>query len=93
MKGSKAEKFFEEIITEVREAGGVDVKEKVHDRLAKSIAMKSAMAAGTSLDAIEMKTLVDQLFACEQPGHSPTGKPTYYKLGIKDLEQFFLKNA
>ena len=93
LKGSKAEKFFEEIITEVREAGGVDVKEKVHDRLAKSIAMKSAMAAGTSLDAIEMKTLVDQLFACEQPGHSPTGKPTYYKLGIKDLEQFFLKNA
>lgn len=93
LKGSKAEKFFEEIISEVREAGGVDVRDKVHDRLAKGIAMKSAMAAGTNLDPVEMKTLVDQLFACEQPGYSPAGKPTYYKLSLKDLEQFFLRNA
>lgn len=92
LKGSKAEKFFEEIIAEVREAGGVDVREKVHDRLAKGIAMKSAMSA-TALDPLEMRTLVEQLFACEQPGHSPAGKPTFYKLGLKDLEQFFQKNA
>jgi DNA mismatch repair protein MutL len=93
LKGSRAEKFFEEIIAEVREAGGTDVKEKVHDRLAKGIAMKSAMNAGQALDLMEMRTLIDQLFACEQPGHSPTGKPTYYKISIKELEQFFLRNA
>ena len=93
LKGSKAEKFFEEIIAEVREAGGLDLKDKVHDRLAKSIAIKSAMNAGQTLESVEMRTLVDQLFACDQPGHSPNGKPTYYKIGIKDLEQFFLRNA
>lgn len=93
LKGSRAEKFFEEIIAEVREAGGLDLKDKVHDRLAKSIALKSAMNAGQSLEMMEMRTLVDQLFACDQPGHSPNGKPTYYKIGIKDLEQFFLRNA
>jgi DNA mismatch repair protein MutL len=92
LKGSKAEKFFEEIITEVRESGGLE-KDKVRDRLAKSIAIKTAMNAGQSLEPLEMRTLIDQLFACDQPGYSPAGKPTYYKISIKDLEQFFLKNA
>lgn len=93
LKGSKAEKFFEEIITEVRESGGTDVQGRIHDRLAKSIAQKSAIAPGKQMDIQEMKTLADQLFACEQPGHNPAGKPTFYSLSIKDLEQFFLRNA
>ncbi len=93
LKGSKAEKFFEEIISEVRESGDVDVQAKVHERLARSIAQKSALAPGHIMDPQEMRTLADQLFACEQPGHSPSGRPTFYKLSIKDLEQFFLRNA
>ncbi|MFN8395365.1 MAG: DNA mismatch repair endonuclease MutL [Bacteroidia bacterium] len=93
LKGSKAEKLFEEIISEVREGGGLDVKERVHDRLARTIAIRSAMNPGHELDPIEMRTLIDQLFACEQPGHSPGGKPTYYRLTLRDLEQFFLRNA
>ncbi|MFM2376198.1 MAG: hypothetical protein RLZZ165_1295 [Bacteroidota bacterium] len=93
LKGSKAEKFFEEIIAEVRVAGGSDVRERIHDRLARSIATRSAMIGGQSLEPLEMRTLIDRLFACEQPGHSPDGKPTYYKINLKDLEQFFQKNA
>ncbi len=90
LKGSKAEQFFEDIIAEVRESGAAaDVQEMVRDALAKSIAMKTAMLPGKRLNQQEMRNIVDQLLSCEQPGFSPSGKPTIYKLDLKDLEQFF----
>lgn len=90
LKGSKAEQFFEDIIAEVRESGAAaDLREMVLDALAKSIAMKTAMPAGKRLNPQEMRNIVDTLFGCEQPGLSPSGKPTTYRLELKDLEQFF----
>lgn len=89
LKGSKAERLFEEIIAEVRESGDRNLKDRVHDHLARSIAMKSAMHPGQVLDPVEMRSLVEQLFACEQPGRSPGGKPTYYPINLKELEHFF----
>ncbi len=90
LKGSKAEQFFEDIIAEVREAGeATQVGSKVHEALAKAIARKTAMPAGKILSAQEMSHTVETLFHCEQPGISPSGKPTYYRLELKELEQFF----
>lgn len=90
LKGSKAEQFFEDIIAEVREAGeATEVGTKVHEALAKAIARKTAMPAGKKLSPQEMNHTVETLFQCEQPGVSPSGKPTYYRLELKDLEQFF----
>lgn len=90
LKGSKAEQFFEDIIAEVRESGaGADLREMVRDALAKSIALKTAMLPGKRLKQQEMRNIVEQLFACAQPGFSPSGKPTLYRLELKDLEQFF----
>lgn len=89
LKGSKAEKFFEEIITEVRETGESDARAKLSERLARSIAMRSAMPAGKKLNAEEMRTLVDELFRTEHPGVSPAGKPTYYRLDLQALDRHF----
>lgn len=90
LKGSKAELFFEEIIAEVRETGtAAAVKEKVHEALAKTIALRSAMTAGKKLGNQEMRNIVDELFRCEQAAWSPSQKPTIYRLEWKDLEQFF----
>lgn len=90
LKGSKAEQFFEDIIAEVRESGAAaSLKEMVRDALAKAIAMKTAMPAGKRLNILEMRNIVDTLLACEQPGLSPAGRPTTYRLEWKDLEQFF----
>lgn len=90
LKGSKAEQFFEDIIAEVREAGeATEVGTKVHEALAKAIARKTAMPPGKKLSPQEMSHTVESLFTCDQPGVSPSGKPTYYRLELKDLEQFF----
>ena len=89
VKGSKAEKFFEEIIAEVRESGDANAGDKLYDRLAKAIAHQSAMQTGKKLGPAEMRTMVDELFLCEQPSISPWGKPTMYRLNLTDLEQHF----
>lgn len=89
VKGSKAEKFFEEIIAEVRDTGDANAEGKIYERLAKAIAHKSAMQPGKKLSPAEMRTMVDELFQCEQPSVSPWGKPTTYRLNLSDLEQHF----
>ncbi len=90
LKGSKAELFFEDIIAEVREAGeATQVGSKVQEALAKAIARKTAMPTGKKLNPQEMIYTVETLFQCEQPGISPSGKPTFYRLELKELEQFF----
>ena len=83
------ESIFEEVITELRERGQVKVKEKMQERLARSIAIHSAMPSGKKLNPAEIRRLVDDLMACEHPGISPTGKPTYYTLSGDELDRFF----
>jgi DNA mismatch repair protein MutL len=93
LKGSKAEKFFEEIIAEVRENSDADIRTKLSDRLARSIAMRSALPSGRKMSREEMRNLCDQLFACQEPGHSPAGRPTYYKIDLRDLDRHFQRNS
>lgn len=93
LKGSKVEKFFEEIIAEVRESGESDAKAKLGERLARAIAMRSALPSGKKLNAEEMRNLVERLFDCNHPAISPSGKPTYQRLDLAGLDRFFQRNV
>lgn len=59
------------------------------ENLAKSMARRSAIRAGTSLTAKEMRSLIDQLFACEMPYACPEGRPTIVKIPIEELDKRF----
>lgn len=83
------ESIFEEVITELRERGQVKVQEKMQERLARSIAIHSAMPSGKKCTPAEIRRLVDDLLACDHPGLSPTGKPVYYTLSGAELDRFF----
>lgn len=65
------------------------VKVGRRENLAKSIARRSAIRAGTRLSAKEMRSLIDQLFACEMPYACPHGRPTIVKISIEELEKRF----
>lgn len=93
LKGSKVEKFFEEIIAEVRETGESDAKAKLSERLARAIAMRSALPSGKKLNAEEMRNLVERLLDCNHPAITPTGKPTYQRLDLAGLDRFFQRNV
>jgi len=57
--------------------------------LAKTIAQQTALKSNTKLDVVEMKEIIDRLFACEVPYVSPNGTLTFITFSLKNLEKQF----
>lgn len=66
-----------------------DLHVKGRDNLAKSMAHRGAVRAGTKMSVKEMRTLIDQLFMCEMPYASPFGRPTLIKITTEELDKRF----
>lgn len=59
------------------------------ENMARSMAKQAAIKAGRSLTVVEMRALVDELFACEMPSHAPDGKPAFINFPIDELDRRF----
>jgi len=59
------------------------------EALARAMANQTAIQTGKKLLDEEMRSLIDQLFACENPSTSPTGKLVMHNLAINELDQLF----
>ena len=59
------------------------------DKIARSAARASAIGYGNSLTDLEMKELTDQLFACSQPNHTPSGKLIVKIIDVSELDDQF----
>ncbi|OWY22561.1 DNA mismatch repair endonuclease MutL [Sphingobacteriales bacterium UPWRP_1] len=57
--------------------------------LAQTLARSNAIKRGEKLSAAHMLALVDQLFACDMPYATPTGKPTIVTYYLADIEKQF----
>ena len=53
------------------------------------MACKSAVKGNQSMNHAEMKGLLEQLFALENPYHCPHGRPTIISMSKADLEKKF----
>jgi len=60
-----------------------------NENLARAMALSSSIKRGQKLTKEEMKTLVDELFACEIPYTSPSGKKCFVNFEITDLDKQF----
>jgi len=78
------EKFLE-----IYKSTETDIKISVREKIARSLASAGAFNYGEVLSPIAMQDLVDNLFACESPGYSPSGKPIISIIGIEELERKF----
>ena len=67
----------------------VDLSNNGHDRLARTLARAAAIKRGTGLDESEMRSLIDRLFACEQPRVAPNGRQCFVKYELEDVERLF----
>jgi DNA mismatch repair protein MutL len=65
------------------------VKQNRLDMLARSLASTLSIKPGTPMEQAEMVHLVDELFACESPFFSPSGKPTIVTFTLEELENRF----
>ena len=59
------------------------------ERLALSLARRTAVKSGSRLSEHEMKMLVDQLFVCQTPYVSPDGKPVVVFISTDEIERRF----
>jgi DNA mismatch repair protein MutL len=81
------QKLIEELLEQFR--SGQNLKLGPRENLARSLAVQSAVKQGSSLSQLEMQSIVDQLFACEQPYSSPLGKKTFIRIEMTELLKRF----
>jgi DNA mismatch repair protein MutL len=61
----------------------------VHENLARSMARRAGIKHGKSLEVDELKSVIDNLFGCDNPNFSPDGRPVFYILGLEKIEESF----
>ncbi|OWY20036.1 DNA mismatch repair endonuclease MutL [Sphingobacteriales bacterium UPWRP_1] len=66
-----------------------ELKTGHRETLAQTLARSNAIKRGEKLSAAHMLALVDQLFACDMPYATPTGKPTVVTYYLADIEKQF----
>jgi DNA mismatch repair protein MutL len=76
-------------ILETHKNSDQDIKLNVQDSMARALARQAAIKSGRSLSIVEMRVLVDELFACLLPYHAPDGKPTVSTFGMDELDRRF----
>ncbi|MEW5799712.1 MAG: DNA mismatch repair endonuclease MutL [Bacteroidota bacterium] len=67
------------------------VKLDARDNVAKSFSCKAAIKAGEKLTEVEMRSLIDQLFATSMPYVCPHGRPVLIKLSLQELDRRFFR--
>jgi DNA mismatch repair protein MutL len=87
MRGGSEGVILKEIIDHYRENRVFDYSPS--KRLAASYSCKAAVKAGDPLKEEEMRVLVDQLFATENPFYCPHGRPIIINLSIDELDKRF----
>ena len=81
-------KMIEELIEQYKMNSSVTRLSK-RETLAKSLANSSAIKAGKVLSVQEMKTLIDELFACQNPYTAPNWRFTFITINNDELEKRF----
>lgn len=83
------EKHTIDILLEQYKHFSPDVKFSRREKLVRSLARQRSVKTGTRLTEKEMRQLVNDLFACEQPNVSPDGNPTYLEFKQEQLDKMF----
>ena len=66
-----------------------EVKFSKREKIVRSLAKQQAIKTGIRLTEREMRGLVNDLFACEQPNITPDGSPVYLEFRQEQLEKLF----
>ncbi|MBL7814946.1 MAG: DNA mismatch repair endonuclease MutL [Saprospiraceae bacterium] len=68
----------------------VNMKLDIDERIAATMARSNAIKRGSPLSILEMQELIDQLFACDMPFKSPSGRNCFITYDLESLQQQFL---
>lgn len=88
--GKDEQKLIESLLEQYKK--NTEMKLGVKENIARSMARSAAIKRGQSMTIVEMKELIDQLFGCQVPFKSPTGRSCFLTYDMEELEKKF-KNA
>jgi DNA mismatch repair protein MutL len=88
VKSGSEEKILIELIEEYT-SNEREKKLEERDNIAKSYSCKTAIKAGDKLSDIEMRLLIDQLFATSMPYVCPHGRPIVVKISLDEFDRRF----
>ena len=77
------EVFLEHFVSDTDIEGGIN------DRLCAAMAKSEAVKRGSILQSDEMQGLIDQLFSCQMPYKSPSGRKCFITITLQELDQKF----
>ncbi len=87
--GQGNEKYIIDVLLEQYKHFSNEVKFSKREKLIRSLARQQSIKTGVRLTEREMRQLVNDLFACEQPNVAPDGNPTYLEFKQEQLEKKF----
>ena len=87
LKENELQQSIEKILDEIKQQGEIRTGKK--EFLAKVLARNMAVKAGEKLGEEEMQHIINELFSCELPYHSPSGKPTLITFTLEELAKRF----
>jgi len=80
------EQLFHELLRDEYPGSG-DALASIREQLARVMARRSHIRIGKPLSPIQMRQLVDELFACKNPYYSPEGRPVLLTITIPEIMQ------
>jgi DNA mismatch repair protein MutL len=82
------QQMLESILENFRK-NSAEIKLDTHVNLARALAKSLAVKPGKIMNSEEMNALTDELFSCEMPYQTPSGKPTLQMLGLDEISDKF----
>lgn len=79
--------IIDQLISQYREQ--LDLKLGAQETIARAMARSAAIKRGKRLDISEMQLIINQLFACENPTRSPSGRACFLTFDLDELEGKF----
>ena len=79
------DKVIEELVEQFKNESSIEK----HDNLSRSLAKSMSIQSGRKLNQEEMRSIIDNLFACQIPNTTAKGKPTLITLTLEELVKKF----
>lgn len=80
--------WMDHFLKEYKDKGG-DIRGERDRMISSALARTGAIKPGKVLMPREMRELLDQLFACAEPGFTPEGKSVFRILPLEDIDKMF----
>ncbi len=89
LKSDSPEHFFNHVLDELRTASDKMSTLRLGEDMIATTVCRQAIKANDRLHELEVKKLLEDLFACDMPYCCPHGRPTLIQISYGELEKKF----